>query len=150
MQPLYEIYIHQVNKVFSRVRLFLRCSFLAIFLMNLVGCYVASEEGQRLSRIGGELITVGHSDDLINVGPDLGLLVTTLCSKGTSAVYPVKGDVQSEAAKGSATHHLIIRCSRGDVVLRLQYDSKVRKFRFVEYFKPKKLRYLGGRWSIER
>lgn len=123
---------------------------LVTLLLVFAGCYPASKEGNRISRIGGDLVTNGRSDDLVINDPDFSSFATDLCGKGNAEVYPGSGDIRSGAGAGEATHHLILRCAKGDAVLRLRYDSKTDRYALVEYFKPKKLRYFAGRWSIER
>lgn len=123
---------------------------LALCLMLLAGCFAASEEGQRLSNLGGSLILNGHSNDILNADFELGQTVQAVCGNGAGAVYPIKGDITSPIGDSSATHHLFLRCSKGDVVIRLLYETSLDKFRVIEYFRPKRLSHLGGRWWVER
>jgi hypothetical protein len=119
-------------------------------LMLLAGCFVVSEEGQKVSKIGGDLLVAGYSDELAEQSPGLGPIVQGLANSGAASVYPVEGDISPPAGSSSVTHHLIVRASKGDIVIRLRYDPRLRKFHVVDYFSPKGLRYFGGRWSVER
>ncbi len=122
----------------------------SLCVMLLAGCFAFSEEGKELSTIGGDLILSGRSDGILNLDQELGSLIQHSCSKGTAAVYPVRGDIHSDIVTNSATHHLIIRGSKGDVVIRLQRQVQLHKYVVVEYFIPKKLRYFGGQWFVSR
>ena len=75
-------------------------SLLLVTLLFFTGCYPASKEGNRISRIGGNVITNGRSDDLMINDPDFSSFATGLCGKGNADVYPCKGDIRSSTAAG--------------------------------------------------
>jgi len=158
LPTLSRLSVHEFDDMVRSSRGFLSPSILgliravkaAIPCVALLGCFAVSEEGQRLSVVGGDLILSGRSSDIVNQDLKLGPQVQLFCGRGTAAVYPLKGDVSPPIGDGSATHHLILRCSKGDFVIRLRHKRVGDKYAVVDSFSPKRLRYVAGWWSVER